>query len=159
MKSKLHGAKAENFFDFMVNPPPAVYAKWLPDEHYEFHLIKKGKKAPVGNYFYFDQNIGKKHRMKFNATLVIAKRPSQIVFRMQKFGIKLPGFLALKFENTPNGLILTEQIRIGFKGIGSVLDPFIRIVYSKRFFKEMDGHHKREWACLAECLKAREENI
>ena len=58
------GANAKDFFDFIISPPPEVYAKWLPEEHYEFHLIKKGKDAPVGNYFYFDQNIGKKHRMK-----------------------------------------------------------------------------------------------
>ena len=63
MKSKLPNAKAEDFFNFMTNPPPAVYADWLPDEHYEFHLIKKGKSDPIGNFFYFDQNIGKTYRM------------------------------------------------------------------------------------------------
>jgi len=152
MKSKLPNAKAEDFFNFMTNPPPAVYADWLPDEHYEFHLIKKGKSDPIGNFFYFDQNIGKKHRMKFHATIIAAERPNKVLYQMRKFGITLPGFLELEFENIPDGLALTEQIRIGFNGIGRVFDPFIRIVYSKGFFEEMDGHHKREWQSLAGIL-------
>jgi len=153
MQSKLPGAGAEDFFGFMTNPPPDIYAEWLPDEHYKFHLIKKGKNEPAGNFFYFDQNIGKKHRMKFYATLVVVERPIRLVFQMRKFGINLPGFLELNFEDTSDGLVLTEQIRIGFKGIGRVFDPFIKIVYSKRFFVEMDAHHKREWLSLANCLR------
>ena len=153
MKSTLPGAKAERFFDFMVNAPQDIYVNWLPEEHYKFHLIRKGDNAPVGNFFYFDQNIGKKHRMKFHATTVVALRPTRVVYQMRRFGITLPGFLELNLENTVDGLVLVEQIRIGFGGIGKVFDPFIRIVYSKRFFTEMDAHHIREWKCLAECLK------
>jgi len=148
----LPGAKAKDFFDFMAYAPQDVYDKWLPEEHYEFHLIEKGKDEPVGNFYYFDQNIGKKFRMRFYAILIAAERPTRVVFRMRKFGITLPGFLELNFEDTSDGLVLTEQIRIGFNGIGAVLDPFIRIVYSKRFFKEMDSHHIREWIRLSECL-------
>jgi len=157
MKSTLPSAKAEHFFDFMVNAPQDIYAHWLPEEHYEFHLIKEGKNAPVGNFFYFDQNIGKKYRMKFYASMVVAERPTKVVYQMRKFGITLPGFLELNFEDTADGLVLVEQIRIGFAGIGKVLDPFIRMVYSKRFFIEMDEHHIREWQSLAECLSQKEE--
>ena len=153
MTSTLPGAKAERFFDFMVNAPQDVYANWLPEEHHQFHLIKAGESAPVGNFFYFDQNIGKKHRMKFHATAVVAIHPTNVAYQMRKFGITLPGFLELCFEDTMEGLVLIEQIRIGFAGIGKIFDPFIRIVYNKRFFKEMDTHHIREWKCLAECLK------
>ena len=152
MKSILPGAKAECFFDFMVNVPQDIYAMWLPEEHYEFHLITEGENTPVGNYYYFDQNIGKKFRMKFHARMVTAERPTKVVYQMQKFGITLPGFLELNFEDTADGLALVEQIRIGLSGIGKVFDPFIRAVYSKRFFTEMDAHHTREWKCLAECL-------
>jgi len=156
MKSKLPGAKAHDFWDFMCNAPQEIYINWLPEEHLEFYLIKKGNNAPVGNFFYFDQNIGKKHRMKFHATMIIAERPGKVVFQMKKFGITLPGFLELQFKDTPDGLALTEQIRIGFRDIGRICDPFIRIVYNKRFCVEMDAHHAREWQCLAECLRKRE---
>ena len=84
---------------------------------------------------------------------VIAENPDRVVFQMQKMGINLPGYLELNFEDTPDGLTITEQIRIGFSSVGIALDPFIKIVYSKRFFKEMDTHHKREWISLAECFK------
>jgi len=147
------GAKADEFFNFMINSPQDVYAKWLPEEHYEFYLISKGENEPMGNYFYFDQNINLKHRMKFHATIITVKRPTKIVFQMRKLGVNLPGFLDLEFEDTSSGLALTEQIRIGFKGIGKVFDPFIKIVYSKTFFRNMDTHHKKEWEDLARCLK------
>jgi hypothetical protein len=152
MKSKLSDAKAEDFFDFMVNAPQNIYANWIPEEHHEFYLIREGKKAPVGNFFYFDQNIGRKHRMKFYATLIVAERPTKIVFQMRKFGITLPGFLELTFEDNADNLALTEQIRIGFRGIGAAIDPFIRIIYSKGFFMEMNEHHKRARQCLEKCL-------
>jgi hypothetical protein len=152
MHSKLPDVKAEDFFDFMVNAPQNIYADWLPEEHHEFHLIREGKNAPTGNFFYFDQNIGRKHRMKFYATLIVAERPTKVVFQMRKFGITLPGFLDLTFEDNADSLVLTEQIRIGYRGIGALIDPFVRIVYSKGFFMEMDEHHKREWQSLAKCL-------
>jgi len=153
MKSELALAKASDFYDFMTNLPSEVYAHWLREEHYEARVIKEGKNKPLGNLIYFDQNIGKKYRMKFHAIIRTANRPAKIVYQMRKFGISLPGYLELEFADTPNGLLLKEHIRIGFNGLGKVLDPFIRIVYNKHFFKEMDAHHKREWECLAEILK------
>ena len=153
MKSILPNAKASEFYDFMLNPPLETYARWLPDEHYAFHVVKRGEKTPVGDLFYFDQNIGKKHRMKFHAITRVADKPKHILFQMRKFGINLPGYLELHFCDTEKGLHLTETIRIGYNGYGSVIDPVIRLFYSKPFFREMDGHHKREWANLAEVLQ------
>ena len=153
MKSKLPNAQAAEFYDFMVAPPPKVYAHWLPAEHHEFHLVKRGKETPVGDLVYFDQHIGSKHRLKFHAITRIANRPKRIVFQMRKLGLNLPGYLKLSFTDTAEGLLLTETIRIGFKGFGKILDPFIRLAFNQSFFREMNAHHKREWANLAEVLK------
>jgi len=157
MISVLPGAKAADFFDFMINPLPEIYTRWLPDEHYKFHVVKRGiygDKAPVGDLIYFDQNIGKKHRMKFHAIIKIAEKPDHILYQMRKYGINLPGYLELSFADTPEGLHLTETIRIGYGNVGKIFDPAIRLFYSKSFFSEMDGHHKREWACLAKILQS-----
>ena len=67
--------------------------------------------------------------------------------------MNLPGYLELKFRDSAEGLLLIETIYIGFSGIGKVLDPFIRAVFDKSFFEVMNGHHKREWANLAEILR------
>ena len=59
LHSKLPNAVALAFFEFMVNAPPEVYANWLPEEHYEFHIVKRSNKSPVGDlvkWTYFDRN-------------------------------------------------------------------------------------------------------
>ena len=153
MKSKLPSVHAAEFYDFMVAPPPEAYAHWLPDEHHEFHVVKRGKETPVGDLIYFDQHISPKHRLEFHAITRVANKPDCIVFQMRKLGVNLPGYLELNFTDTAEGLLLTETIRIGFNGFGEILDPFIRMVFNKSFFKEMNAHHKREWANLAKILQ------
>jgi hypothetical protein len=56
-------------------------------------------------------------------------------------------------------MLLTETIRIGFGGLGKVFDPMIRLVFNKSFFREMNAHHKREWANLAEVLQGSSETL
>jgi hypothetical protein len=150
LKSILPNAKADDFYNFMINAPQDVYANWLPDEHYEYHVVKRSSQSPVGDLFYFDQNIGKKYRMKFNAVIINAKNPNNIVFQMRKCGIKIPGYLELNFSENNEGLQLTEILRIGFNGIGLIFDPFIKLIYGKRFYNVFKEHHKREWQ---ECSK------
>jgi len=152
LQSKLPDAAALAFFEFMVNAPKEVYANWLPEEHYEFHIVKRGNKSPVGDVVYFDQNIGLKYRMKFFATIQEASKPNRIVFQMRKFGIHLPGYLELDFLDSADGLVLTETLRIGFNGFGKICDPFIKIAYGDRFYQVFQEHHKREWKNLSDIL-------
>jgi len=151
MQSKLPDSTATDFYNFMINPPAEVYAKWLPEEHYEFHIVKHSNNSPVDDLIYFDQNIGNKYRLKLYGIIREAHNPNRIVFQMRKFRLNLPGYLELEFLDSPEGLLLTETLRIGFRGIGKVLDPFIRLV-AKGFIKELNEHHKREWLNLSEIL-------
>ncbi len=154
MESKLPDASAAEFFAFMINPPQEIYALWLPEEHHEFHVVRRGKTTPLGDLIFFDQHIGKKHRLTFYAVIRAAKNPAHVLFQMRRFGMNLPGYLDLKFRDTADGLRLTETIRIGFGGFGKIFDPLMmRLFFSKSFFEEMNGHHKREWANLAEILR------
>ncbi|MCL2048868.1 MAG: hypothetical protein FWG87_09085 [Defluviitaleaceae bacterium] len=152
LHSKLPTAKAAEFYSFMTNPPAEVYKNWLPEEHYEFHIVKRGEQSPIGDMVYFDQNIGNKYRMKFYAAIKAASKPDCIVFQMRKYGINLPAYLDLHFSDTPEGLMLTETLRIGLNGLGRICDPFIRLVYGKDFYREFKEHHRREWQRLAEIL-------
>ena len=153
LNSKLPNAKADEFYNFMINAPAEVYANWLPEEHYEFYVAKRSKESPVGDIVYFDQNIGGKYRMKFHAIIKEANQPNRIVFQMRKFGLNLPGYLELDFTDTTEGLFLTETLRIGLNGLGKILDPFIKIVYGKKFYLEFKEHHKREWQNLSDILQ------
>ena len=152
LKSTLPNARAEDFYDFMINAPADVYANWLPEEHYEFRVVKRSNESPIGDLVYFDQNIGHKYRMKFYATIKAANKPNRVVFQMRKFGIDIPGYLELDFSDTTEGLILTETLRIGFNGFGKLFDPIIKIVYGIRFYHVFKDHHKREWQNLSDIL-------
>ena len=82
-----------------------------------------------------------------------ANQPNRIVFQMRKFGLNLPGYLELDFSDTTEGLLLTETLRIGLNGLGKIFDPFIKIVYGKKFYNEFKEHHKREWQNLSDILQ------
>ena len=153
LKSTLPNSRAEDFYDFMINAPAEIYANWLPEEHYEFHVVKRSDKSPIGDIVYFDQNIGNKYRMKFYANIIVANKPNRVVFQMRKYGIDIPGYLELDFTDTTEGLLLTETLRIGYNGFGKICDPFIKIIYGKRFYDEFKEHHKREWKNLSDILQ------
>ena len=153
LNSKLPKAKADDFYNFMINAPAEVYANWLPEEHYEFYVVKRSHKSPIGDLVYFDQNIGNKYRLKFHATIKFANKPNRIVFQMRKFGLNLPGYLELDFSDSSEGLLLTETLRIGLNGIGKIIDPFIKLRFGKKFYNEFKEHHKREWQNLSDILQ------
>lgn len=153
MTSELSGAKAEQFYAFMINPIPEIYRHWLPEEHHKFYVVKHGRQTPIGDLVYYDQHISKSHRLNFYAIIRVAKNTNKIVFQMRKFGINLPAYLDLEFHDTTSHLFLKEEIRIGFDGIGKILDPVIKMFFNKSFFNAMNSHHKREWSCLADIMK------
>lgn len=147
-------ATAESFYDFMINPTDDLYQKWLPEEHWVFHIVKKRQENHLGDLVFYDEILGtKKHRLTFYATIIIADRPNKIVYQMHKFGLKLPGYLDIEFINTSHGISLKHEVRIGWHGVGSIIDPIIKLFYNKSFFYALEGHCKREWSCLAEILK------
>jgi hypothetical protein len=53
MKSELHNAAATEFFSFMTSAPQELYAHWLPDEHHEFHIVRRSKTSPIGDLIFF----------------------------------------------------------------------------------------------------------
>ena len=153
MYSKLQNSSASEFYDFMIDPPAEIYDNWLPEEHYEFHIVKYSDESPINDLIFFDQNIGNKYRLKFHAFIREAKKPSRIMYQMRKFGVNLPGYLELDFLDSEEGLLLTETLRIGFNGFGNICDPFLKIVFNKGFFNELNEHHKREWQNLSDILQ------
>jgi len=152
MQSKLQDSTATDFYNFMINPPAEVYANWLPEEHYEFHIVKHSNNSPVDDLIYFDQNIGNKYRLKLYGIIREAHNPNRIVFQMRKFKVNLPGYLELDFTDTPEGLMLKETVRIGYNSFGKIFDHLVKIVFSKKFFNELNEHHKREWQNLSDIL-------
>lgn len=142
--------RAEQFYDFMIKPDSKLYRAWWPEEHLDFHITKPGEISHLGDEVYYDEYLGEIRRLKFFADIVIANRPTNIVWQMKKFGIRLPAFLDLEFVDTANGLKINHELRIGFNGIGIILDPFIRIYFTKSFANALKKHCLEEWPRLAE---------
>lgn len=71
--------RAEQFYDFMINPNSNLYRAWWPEEHLDFHITKPGEISHLGDEVYYDEYLGETRRMKFFADVVIANRPNNIV--------------------------------------------------------------------------------
>jgi hypothetical protein len=145
-------AHAEQFYDFMINPTDERYSEWWQGEHLQFHIVKHGAKNHVGDVVIMDEYIGENHRLVFNAVVAEADCPNKIVWQMKKAGLRLPAFVTLELQDSTEGIRLRHELRIGYSGIGILLDPFIRLYFSKSFQNALDEHCKIEWHKLAEHL-------
>jgi hypothetical protein len=127
------GVKAEQFYDFMINPDDRRYNEWWPEEHLQFHIVKPGDENHHGDEVFFSEFIGEKKRLAFYARVTKANRPNQIEWQMKYAGIRLPAFLNLDFFTTPGGIKIKHELRLGFSGLGRIIDAFIRLYFSKSY--------------------------
>jgi len=79
-------------------------------------------------------------------------RPNKIEWQMKKAGLLLPAVVELALTDTADGVRLKHELRIGYSGIGKILDPFIGIYFNKPFQKALREHCVIEWHKLAEYL-------
>ena len=153
VKVIVKNAKAEQFYNFMINPNDKQYSEWWPGEHLQFHIRKRGKINHLGDILFMDEYIGGKgRRLKGFAEVVCAKKPNKIKWQMRKFGIRLPVFVTLELQDIDMGLQVKHTIEIGYSGLGSLLDPFIRLYFNKSYQKALTKHCKIEWPRLAKYL-------
>jgi hypothetical protein len=146
------GAKAEQFYDFMINPDSRRYREWWAEEHLEFRIVKRGSKEYLGDEVYYDEYLGGKRRLAFFAVVTAAIRPNKIIWQMKKAGTRLPAYLDLELHDSPEGIQIRHELRIGYPGIGRIFDPFIRIYFNKSFRAALEEHCRIEWLKLAEYL-------
>jgi len=147
-------ASAQEFYDFMINPTTERYQAWWPGEHLDFRIVKHGRSDHVGDIVYMDEYIGEgNRRLKFHAQVKSVKRHRQIVWQMRKFGLLLPAYVVLGLKDTPKGLIVTHELRLGYKGLGKLLDPLIKLYFNDDYRYDLEGHCKIEWHLLAAYLE------
>jgi hypothetical protein len=73
--------------------------------------------------------------------------------------VRLPARLILEADDDGGGAMLTHTIQAGFKGIGSILDPFLRLYFSDEFTRAMDEHAQAEFPMLSDLLRDRSDQI
>ncbi|MCL2376033.1 MAG: hypothetical protein FWC76_01425 [Defluviitaleaceae bacterium] len=149
----VQNATAQQFYDFMIAPTSARYRAWWPGEHLEFYIVKHGTKSHLGDVVFMDEYLGGKgRRLTGYAVVVKAKRPNHIVWQMKKAGLRLPIFVSLRLKDTPGGLIVAHEVRIGYRGLGKALDPLIKLYFNKPYRQALETHCKIEWPKLAQYL-------
>lgn len=146
---------AKQVYGFMINPSDKNYCNWWKDEHLQFHIVKRGNSAHYGDIVFFDENLGKKHRLTFHAYVAKADYPNTIVWQMMKFGIKLPAFIALHLRDSSEGLMLKHELKLGFSGFGNVINPLIRLYFNKSFQNALEEHCNIEWFKLRDLVSAK----
>jgi len=149
----VNNARAEQFYDFMINPTDKKYNEWWPDEHLQFHITKKGNENHLGDHVYFDEYLGKKRRLKFHAIVITADKPHKIVWQMKIAGIKMPFYVKLELTDNSNGVAVKHELNLGYSGIGSIFDFFIGLYFNKSYRADLENHCNIEWGKLGECLK------
>jgi len=145
-------ASAVEFYDFMINPGDERYSEWWPGEHLQFHIVKRGGESHIGDIVFMDEYLGKGRRLRGFAIVVAAERPQQITWQMKKAGLRLPIFVTLGINDSPAGLQVSHELRIGYSGLGKLLDPLIKIYFNKSYRAALKEHCEIEWPRLAEML-------
>ena len=155
---RIPNADAAAFYDFMINPIPEVFCRWLPEEHHDFHIVKRSPTSPLGDLIYYDEILGsKKHRLAFYATISAAVAPNKIVFRMRKFGVNLPVYLDLEFSQDGDVLNVRHEVRIENDGLWKLATPIVKLVCTPGFWEALQGHCDREWIALRNALITEEK--
>jgi len=145
-------ATAKQFYDFMINPCDQRYSEWWQGEHLQFHIVKHGNNKHLGDLVFMDEYLGNTRRLTFNAMVITAQHPNKIEWQMMKAKLRLPAVVELELADSYEGVRLKHELRIGYSGIGSLLNPFIRLYFNKSFQNALDEHCKIEWFKLAEYL-------
>ena len=145
-------ARAEQFYDFMIEPCNERYSEWWPGEHLQFHIVKKGDENHLGDVVFMDEYLGKNRRISFYAVVITSNRPNKIEWQMKKAGIRLPAVVEIQFNDTDKGIMIKHELRIGYSGVGKLLDPLIKLYFNKSYRDALEEHCMIEWFRLAEYL-------
>jgi hypothetical protein len=97
-----------------------------------------------------DEFVGDR-RIHMNGIIVEAIPGKRIVWQLKK-GVRLPSWLRLDLVDDGAGVSITHTIQAGFSGPGRILDPLLRIYFSKKFAAAMDAHVRTEFPKLRDML-------
>jgi uncharacterized protein YndB with AHSA1/START domain len=144
--ARLRGA---DLLGFMLACTDEQYQAWWPGTHIAFHTAV-GRPGQVGSVSYMDEYVGKRRlRMKGIVTEVVPGK--RVVWQFKRI-VRLPAWLTLEVEDEAGGVTITHTIQAGFRGMGRVLDPLLRLYFTEEFELAMDEHAQAEFPMLAAML-------
>ena len=107
-KIEIVGKQPSQIYDFMFSLDKPKYMAWHPEDHAGFTIIEQTE-ARRGSVFYFDERIGD-FRVNHRWEVVGVIKNHKIIL---KAIYKIPIYLILTFDETPNGTMVTHDLQIG----------------------------------------------
>ncbi|HZO27739.1 MAG TPA: hypothetical protein VFH48_17310 [Chloroflexota bacterium] len=149
---RVDGITGAEIFDFLANPDDESYRAWWPGIHLQLHTLARGDDH-VGDVVYMDEYIGRR-RLRMTAIVTEAVPGKKLVWQLRKW-VKLPARLCLALDAYDGGVTITHTTRAGLRGAGRVLDPVLRLVFSRSFARDLDEHVRTEFPLLRDLLRKR----
>lgn len=146
---KMKGVTSQEVYDFMLNLNDADYQRWWKGTHLICHTVKKYP-GDIGNVVYLDEYVGR-HRLKGYAVITKLVPGKEIIYQF-KFGVKIPVWLIIRFQDMKDGIHLTHIIEAGGKGIWRIFDPLFQLYLNRSFENDLNAHAHQEFPMLAEML-------
>ena len=149
---RVEGITGTEIFDFLANPDDESYRAWWPGIHLQFHTLARGDNH-VGDVVYMDEYVGRR-RLRMTAIVTEAVPGKKLVWQLRK-RVKLPARLCLVLDDHDGGVTITHTTRAGLRGAGRILDPVLRLVFSRSFARDLDEHVRTEFLLLRDLLRKR----
>ncbi|MCE3266857.1 MAG: hypothetical protein K0S15_1566 [Solirubrobacterales bacterium] len=146
---RVDGITGGEIFDFLADPSDRAYQQWWPGTHLQLHPLERHE-GHIGDVIYMDEYVGRR-RVRMTVIVIEAVRGERLVWQFKKL-LRLPARLVLELADYEGGVAITHTIEAGFKGPGRVVDPLMRLFFSRRFAEAMDHHAKTEFPLLRDRL-------
>jgi hypothetical protein len=98
-----------------------------------------------------DEFVGSR-RLRMTGIVVEVEPGRRIVWQLKRW-IRLPAWLRLELEDQADGSFVRHTVQVGYRGLGRVLDPILRLYVSRRFAAELDEHVRTEFPKLGGLLR------
>jgi hypothetical protein len=143
------GLTGREVTDFLLRAGDEDYRRWWPGTHLQFHTLRHAG-GDVGNLIYFEEFVGKRHER--TQALVVDLVPGRRLVWQLKKGVRLPVWIQLEFQDGAGGVAITQTTRAGYEGAGRILDPLLRLYFSRGYARALDDHATTEFPRLRELL-------
>lgn len=144
------GLSGRDVTDFMVACTDEQYQSWWPGTHLQLHVLG-GTTGEVGDRMVMDEFIGRR-RLRLHGILEAVEPGRRLVWRFHKV-VPLPARLSLELSPIPGGVAVRHLITAGWRRIGRVVDPLLRLYFTPRFTTDLDAHVRTEFRLLSDHLR------
>lgn len=142
----VRGKTPEAIYGWIVTLTNEKYRQWHP-AHREWRTVK-GRPDETGSVVFFDEQF-EGFRVRYCGEVVTAVPERLLRFRLKRL-VALPVHLALRFEPTRAGTVVTHAVTAGYdSAFGRMLDWSLRkTVLTLAFEKALDRHAREEFRNL-----------